>query len=44
MLRSDADFGFGKLAGVGTYAKTEMQAGTEIHFDDSKWEAATGAA
>ncbi len=34
------DFGFGKLAGVGTYAKTGDAGGpTGIGFDDSKWEA-----
>jgi beta-galactosidase len=33
------DFGFGKLAGVGTYAKSGNAGGaTGIHFDDSKWE------
>ena len=34
------DFGFGKLAGTGTYAKSGDAGGaTAIHFDDSKWEA-----
>jgi beta-galactosidase len=34
------DFGFGKLAGVGTYAKSGDAGGpTGIGFDDSKWEA-----
>jgi beta-galactosidase len=34
------DFGFGKLAGVGTYAKTGDAGGpTGVSFDDSKWEA-----
>src|SRR5216683_6925013 len=34
------DFGFGKLAGVGTYAKSGDAGGpTGIRFDDSKWEA-----
>ena len=33
------DFGFGKLAGVGTYAKSgDVGGATGIHFDDSKWE------
>src|SRR6201996_8538169 len=33
------DFGFGKLAGVGTYAKSGDAVGaTGIGFDDSKWE------
>jgi beta-galactosidase len=33
------DFGFGKLAGVGTYAKSGDAGGaTGIGFDDSKWE------
>jgi beta-galactosidase len=32
------DFGFGKLAGVGTYAKSGDAGGaTGIGFDDSKW-------
>jgi beta-galactosidase len=34
------DFGFGKLAGTGTYAKSGDAGGaTGVHFDDSKWEA-----
>jgi beta-galactosidase len=34
------DFGFGKLAGTGTYAKSGDAGGaTGIRFDDSKWEA-----
>jgi beta-galactosidase len=34
------DFGFGKLAGTGTYAKSGDAGGpTGINFDDSKWEA-----
>jgi beta-galactosidase len=34
------DFGFGKLAGTGTYAKSGDAGGaTGISFDDSKWEA-----
>jgi beta-galactosidase len=34
------DFGFGKLNGTGTYAKSGNAGGpTEIRFDDSKWEA-----
>ncbi len=33
------DFGFGKLNGTGTYAKSGEAGGpTEVRFDDSKWE------